>query len=186
MPEEIQTENSNPFNDERRNIAYGHAIEILIYEGEMLWSILSVFLVVNTILLGFIGQAIITVHDIYNTGSIPCVFGAFIGVLLFFPFYGTFIRNSAYYNFRMEQAKELEDERFPLLNAEGERFSKGKKVSVNGKQIKMSSPARIMANKRAAGMMIFMFLIAYGFAIFYCLPKKNQKHQPTVNKEVKR
>ena len=186
MSEELSTENSIPDldeprneeesyeiqNDVRRNTAYTHALDLLKFEGEMLWSILSVFLVVNTILIGFIGQYISTHEEkIAKEGSWPCFIGSVMGLILMVPFYGTFLRNSQYYKFRMEQAKALEDRQYPLLRKDGKKFSKGKMAKANGKNIRLSWIGREMTNKKAASWMIFLFAFAYLGILFYTLPK---------------
>ncbi|MDN3585657.1 hypothetical protein QWY86_03195 [Pedobacter aquatilis] len=184
MSEDLPPENPDPNNlshtsqitpeeyAQRRNTAYSHAIELIKFEGEMLWTILSVFLVVNTILLGFIGQYIATNQtSVTENGSWPCLIGALMGLVLCIPFYGTFVRNSKYYKFRMEQAKAYEDPLFPLLRKQAKKFSEGKKAKANGKEMKLNWIAREMANKVAASWMIVLFVLAYLSILIYALPK---------------
>src|ERR1700710_2040761 len=109
----------------KKQLKYTSTIQLLIFEGEMLWIILSTYLVANTILLGFVGQMISTNKITAPVTNWPCFLAGVLGLILVIPWTGTFLRNSAYYKLRMEQAKEVEPKKFSLLRGKGEAFSKG-------------------------------------------------------------
>lgn len=165
--------------------AYSHAIELLKYEGEMLWVILSACMVVNVLLVGFIAQVVSDPEYVYSDGSVRCEIGAVIGIFLSFAWYGTFLRNSSYYHFRMEQAKGYEDFAYPLLNNPGEDFANGKEVTVNGKKIRLGVFARVMKNKFAGHILIWSFIVIYSIVILHCWPySKTKKAAPQVKVEL--
>lgn len=156
--------------EQKQAQAYSHALDLLKYEGEMLWQILGTYMVVNTLLIGFIGQAIITNPNFSTNGSWPCVFGGFFGLAMVIPWYGTFLRNSKYYRFRMDQARKLEDLQFPLLNGDGHLFAENNKVPGIEKPHHLHHISAWMRNKRAADILILSFVIIYFLAIVYCWP----------------
>ncbi|WP_440121717.1 hypothetical protein [Tenacibaculum sp. Ill] len=141
---------------------YKVSIDLLRYEGEMLWKILSSYMIVNTIILGFITQ--IAYKDIQNavlTFYPICFFAGILGLILIVPWLGTFLRNSNYYHFRMLQAKRNEPKKWRLLKHEGEHFAKGEQVEVYNQKIQIGSLGRLMRNKRAIYFIVGIFTLIY-------------------------
>lgn len=145
---------------------YEFSIQLLIFEGQMLWTILTAFLVTNTILLGFIGQMVSNLKPVAFGTNWPCFIAGLLGFLLIIPWIGTFLRNSDYYHFRMEQAKETEPEGYSLLTERGEKFAEGSQVAVNNKSVRIGHFACILKNKRAVYILLITFSILYLFIIF--------------------
>ncbi len=151
--------------EEKQLKRYDSAIQLLIYEGQMLWTILASFLVTNTILLGFIGQMVSNMKPIIFSSNWPCFIAGIFGFVLMFPWTGTFMRNSDYYHFRMEQAKEAEPDDYKLLKDRGETFAEGSNVVINGKTARIGHFACILRNKRAVYIMLLCFFFIYAFII---------------------
>ncbi|SIT34357.1 hypothetical protein SAMN05421788_1168 [Filimonas lacunae] len=150
---------------DRRIKKYEMATQLLIYEGQMLWTILSAFLVTNTLLLGFVGQMVSNLKPLTFLSNWPCFIAGILGFLLMIPWTGTFLRNSDYYHFRMEQAKEAEPEEYQLLRNRGELFAEGNRVVVNNKGIRIGHFACILRNKRAVYFLLGIFYVLYMFII---------------------
>jgi len=173
----LSSQQTNPLNKRaikkadhlsKRDQAYGHAIDLLKYEGEMLWLILSACIVVNVLLVGFLAQCVIAKDADFEKVRVTCGIGGVIGFLLSIAWYGTFLRNSAYYKFRMWQAKELEDKSFELLNNKGFDFAEGKEVTINGEKFQLKGLSRYMKNKRAGAILIIVFAVIYILTTAYC------------------
>jgi hypothetical protein len=160
----IKNELMKEIDDEKEKLSmYKTTIQFLIFEGQMLWTILSIFLISNTILIGFASQIIVKLDHgrIKPQFNIPCFIISIIGIFLCFPWLGTFIRNTKYYYFRMEQAKRLEPKEYELLNGIGEQFAEGNWVDINSKKMRIPCFAQFLTNKLSAYTMIFVFLLIY-------------------------
>lgn len=166
---------------EEKQTAYGHALDLLRYEGEMLWVILSACMVVNVLIVGFIAQTIADKDYCYFKGSLPCIAGAFLGIVLSIAWYGTFLRNSQYYHFRMAQAKQLENKNYPLLRKKGYKFSKGQKVFVGKQSFQLTGLSQYMQNKYAGHILIIGFVIIYILIILFCWPHFNSTCAKSLN-----
>ena len=93
-------------NDEKQFEKYKITIELLKYEGEMLWQIMAAYMLVNTVFLGFISQLAFKQTNDFKPHFQPiCFFAGVFGLILIIPWLGTFLRNSDYYHFRMAQSK---------------------------------------------------------------------------------
>ena len=148
--------------DELKIEKYKISIELLKYEGEMLWQIMSVYMVINTILLGFISQLAFKNSNEYSPMYHPICFSASVfGLIILLPWLGTFIRNSDYYFFRMAQAKESEPDEWNLLKKDGANFAKGNQVKIEKQSYQIGRLGRFMKNKQAVYCMIVLFAISY-------------------------
>lgn len=157
-----QTNAENKSVEIRTTENYKIAVDLVIFEGEMLWQIMSAFLLVNTILVTFMASiAFKDQNSWYPQFSFPCFITGALGLAIIFPWYGTFVRNTAFYNLRIEQAKALEQTNLKLLKETGEYFAKGYQVYINGKPQKINWAGRNMKNKLAGYWLIGTFLTVY-------------------------
>jgi L-amino acid N-acyltransferase YncA len=70
--------------DEKEIEKYKIAIDLLKYEGEMLWQIMSAYMIVNTVFLGFISQAAFKDNRDYTLHYDPiCFLAGIFGLLLY-------------------------------------------------------------------------------------------------------
>lgn len=150
-----------PTQQTTSNEKYNTAVQLLLFKGQMLWQIMGAFLIVNTILLGFIAKSYAdkSPSEVSNDSLYLCA--GVIGLIQVIAWLGTFMRNSKYYHFRMEQAKAAEDNSQQLLQGQGEAFAEGKKVSVNNVTFQMNWFERLMRNKRAGFLLIGIFGFVY-------------------------
>ncbi|HCT94992.1 MAG: hypothetical protein A2X19_09505 [Bacteroidetes bacterium GWE2_39_28] len=152
--------------DEMELEKYKIAIDLLKYEGVMLWQIMSAYMIVNTVFLGFISQAAFKDYKDYTFHYDPiCFLAGIFGLILIVPWLGTFLRNSDYYHFRMAQSKKVEPDGWCLLRDNGEDFAKGREVQIEGKRYQIVCLGRLMRNKRAVYWMIALFGIIYSILI---------------------
>jgi len=153
--------------DEKDIEKYKITLELLKYEGEMLWQILTVYMLVNTIIIGFVSQIKVDNVTIFTFKPILFFAGVF-GLLLTLPWLGTFIRNSEYYHFRMAQAKQAEPKDWRLLRDQGQKFAQGDQITINNEKFQIICLGKIMRNKRAIYFVICLFALVYfGLIIFF-------------------
>ena len=163
---------------------YQASIELLFYEGQMLWQIMSTFMVINTIFLGFVSSQLDFKTNSGFEYNLACFLAGIFGLLLLIPWWGTFLRNSDYYHFRMSQAKIAEPANWKLLKDNGESFAEGHKVKIGTKTHRISWFGRNMKNKRAIYWLISIFMVIYLSLIFSYGPwwtskvsKEHNKHE---------
>jgi hypothetical protein len=87
-------------------------------------------------------------------------------LLLCIPWIATYLRSSAYYRFRMAQAREAEPPDWRLLKGAGEEFSAGKKVKVGANMYQLSWLARTLGRKWSVPTMIVLFVLVYLSVVF--------------------
>jgi len=82
---------------------YKIAVDLIIYEGQRLWQVFHLYLIAQVILLGsLIGTERLDL-------DISIVIGI-AGLLLCIPWAGAYFRHSQWYIYRIEDAKEIENE----------------------------------------------------------------------------
>lgn len=126
---------------------YKSTLDLLIFEAQFLWTIFSTFLLVHTIFLGFLVQNAFKENLFFNY-NLPCFISGLIGLFLILPWYGTYKRNSDFYELRMAQSRQSEPKNWKLISNTGQKFADGGKVIVDGKEYKISYWGRILRNKR--------------------------------------
>src|SRR5690349_3000755 len=109
---------------------YQAALEHLKFEGELLWQIFGAFLLAHTVFMAFLLQVLNKPLPANHPGGF---WGSLVGLLLCLPWYSSFLRNSAYYDFRMAQARAAEPPTWHLLREAGQQFAEGECVTVDGK-----------------------------------------------------
>jgi len=155
----------NAMNDDNPNIqSYLVAIEHARYEGQMLWQIFTAFLLAHTVFLAFLLQTAF----VQQVGMFrPGVFIAgIVGLLLCIPWIATYQRSTAYYRFRMAQAREAEPTNYRLLKGVGEEFSTGKKVKVDQALHQLGWLARKLNTSRSIPALIVVFALVYLSVLF--------------------
>jgi hypothetical protein len=135
---------------------YEIAILQVRYEGQLLWQRFGAFFIPHGIFLGFLlGEAFdptLPRSGVFLT--------SLIGIILCVPWLAVLKRSSAYYTFRIAQAREIEPPGWDLLAGKGERFSAGECVVVRDHH-KMPRLARILRTERAGVLLVYMFGFIY-------------------------
>lgn len=86
--------------DENNRLQYKYIIELIKYEGERLWQVFYLYLIVHTILLGWL-------INLKDETTFSFILGI-AGVLLCIPWAGAYFRHSEWYIFRINDAQEIE------------------------------------------------------------------------------
>lgn len=158
-------------NEQLKLEKYKIAVEQVKYESELLWQIMNVYMLSNSVFIGLIANSLNS--DIISDEWRPTylIFGG-LGVLIAVAWLGAFLRCNKYYHFRMAQAKELEPEDMKLLNDRGERFSNRESVYIGGnsKPFRLEWLADKLKNKLAAQIMIIAFFVVYIGLIIISFP----------------
>ena len=143
---------------------YRIALQWVQYEGGLLWQIFGAFLLPHTIFLAFLLQAVLGAD--LPADQPGCFWPSVIGLVLCIPWWAAYNRNSAYYKFRLAQAKDTEPEGWELLNGPVERFADGHEVTVGGGTLRHKGISRLLNTRRSVTLMIAIFAVVYfGIAI---------------------
>jgi hypothetical protein len=141
---------------------YTAALEQVRYEGQLLWQIFNAFLLAHTVFLAFLLQAG------FGSGKamVSCRPGVFVagivGVILCVPWMATYLRSSAYYIFRMAQAREAEPVAWNIIKGQGEAFSAGRSPVIVGEEAYgLPWLGRALRTKRSVPLLIVVFFLSY-------------------------
>lgn len=139
---------------------YQSALEQVRYEGQLLWQIFGSFLLAHTVFLAFLLQSTLGREPIvgYHPGGF---LAAVVGLLLCIPWAASYLRSSAYYIFRMAQAKEAEPCGWNLIKGDGEKFAAGEKVTIGGEPYQIGWLPRVLRTKRSVPLLIVFFGMIY-------------------------
>ncbi len=144
-----------------------HALSFkyVLNESIVLWQLSQVFLLGNTVLSGFI-VAILSPNANHNNLGIFLL--ASMGILVSILWLFSYSRTSKYYEFRIAQAKQREPKNWMLFNEDGEYFSQGDTLEIEGKRHsfwlwRLSS---LLIIKILAVMFVIFYLIVIVFFVF--------------------
>jgi hypothetical protein len=148
---------------------YDRAISLMQYQTELLWKEFEAFLLAETVLIGFLGNALIKEDAII--GKNPLVYwGAILGLIICIPWLSTFLHTYEFYNFRMAQAKRHEEELGFELLSEGKKLSSGDEVVIDFKRFRLAWLARFLPPRCAVGLLISLFGIAFSMLLILTRP----------------
>lgn len=148
------------YDESKPNDKYQSALEHVRYEGQLLWQIFGSFLLAHTVFLAFLLHSALGSEQIVGYRPGP-FFAALAGLLLCIPWAASYLRSSAYYLFRMAQAKEAEPPNWDIIKGTGEKFASGEEVKVGGRTYRIGWLARILRTKISVPLLIFFFVIIY-------------------------
>lgn len=167
--------------DELKLERYKSALGLLTFEAQFLWTIFSTFLLVHTILLGFIVQNSFK-DNLFLNYNLPCFISGLVGLILIFPWYGTYKRNSDFYELRMAQSRICEPENWDLIADVGQKFADGKKVKLDGKDYQIGKWGMILRNRYSVPILVVVFLFVYLIIIFSSGPWNSKTSTQEVKK----
>jgi hypothetical protein len=152
---------------EARAARYSAAAEQARHEGDMLWTVYQSFLLAHTFFMGFL---LTVATSRLGQQRLAVIFSAALGLLACAFWYGSYVRCSTFYLYRMAVARECEPEDWRQLRDRGEQLSDGKVVYVSNGEVEQpfQMPRRAMwlRRKRAAPGLIALFVVGYAaFAI---------------------
>lgn len=137
---------------------YQVAILQVRYEGQLLWQRFAAFLTPHTIFLAFVLHAFSNRQ--FPAFNLWIFLAGILGFVLCIPWLAVYVRSSAYYTFRIAQAREVEPSEWQLLAGIAEKFSAGEPVKVRDNH-RMPWLARKLRTERAGLVMIGIFLLVY-------------------------
>ena len=140
---------------------YQQALAQMRYEGNLLWTIFRNFLWPHTIFLSVLTSLL---PDAKLPGfDLRTWVLAGLGMFWCILWGAIFARNSAYYHFRMAQARRTEPDDWNLVKGEGERFSEGEKICMPDrvKPYQMPLLATVLTTGKAVPLFILSFALVY-------------------------
>lgn len=144
-------------NDKDKLELYKAALEHTRYEGSLLWQIFGAFLLVHTIFMAFIFQAI----EFEGERQWGIIIAGVAGLLMCIPWSASYFRSSKYYELRMAQARQAEPEDWNLIREVGKDFSDGARVEIEGKLYQNRLLGKVIKTKYSVGAIILIFLALY-------------------------
>lgn len=132
---------------------YDRAITLIQYYVQLMWLVLSAFLLAETVLLGAIAAVAKDGPDAFVFG------GALLGLILVIPWWTSFRYNHALYALRVFEARSLE----PQV---GSFFTNGRVVIESGsspldRSIRIPWLARRLAPRHAVSFLIWVFAASF-------------------------
>ena len=117
------------------------------FDGEHRWNVFASFLLAQTVFTAFLLQSGLTT-PLCSSRLGPC-FAGLLGLILCLPWYATYRRLNAYYEYRIAQAREIEPSGWHRYSDDGKRFSEGAEVEVGNIRFKIPLSGRILKGTRA-------------------------------------
>ena len=139
---------------------YEVAITLIQYNISLLWQEFNVFLLAETVLLGFMGTAL-TGASQTSVSNWLITSGSIFGILLCILWSATYLHNYKYYILRIEQAKVYEKELGIALIIDGGKLSSGQTLSFDNNRIRFPYLARILPPRCSMPILIGLFALAY-------------------------
>ena len=110
---------------------YKYAITLMQYATQLLSQQFGVFMLAETVIIGFLGNALRENNKLVLGENIWVFIGAIIGLFICIFWHSTFVYNHKFYLLRMAQAKRHEVKLGYRLFAEGKELSENKKVKID-------------------------------------------------------
>lgn len=148
---------------------YTQALEMARYEGRSIWSIMGAFLLAQTVLLSVMGHGMISAEARLSPNLLLAI-GAFVGLFLCLPWWSAISRNSAYYDLRTLQARELECKIGAKLLKQGNTFHQGGEVTVDGRPMRMPWLSQHLTTGLSGRLIIIVYTLIFGTILAAQLP----------------
>lgn len=140
------------------------------YATQLLSQQFGVFMVAETVIVGFLGNALRDGNKLVLGENSWVFWGAIIGLIICVFWYSTFVYNHTFYLLRMAQAKRHEENLGFRLFAEGNVLNKEKKLKIDGSPISYKL-FRWLQPYPAMKSLIFLFTGLFIFLIIFTRPR---------------
>jgi hypothetical protein len=136
--------------------AYRVALEAARHDTDNLWRTFSAFLVSESLVLGFLLNAIV-VHRIEPGRRLPEFLGAVAGLILCGAWFASCARAAQMRDLRLHQARELEENPSRVLR-DGAEFVAGRPVTASGRTFRLHP--LLASNVDWTNLLILVFVVA--------------------------
>ena len=144
--------------------------EFTLNEGHVLWNFSQSYLIANTIILAFVSQKLS--DNFLNKPHLLVFLLSFVGLTVTLLWLSSYWRRSKYYEFRIAQLREVEEESFQDWNfvaGKGKGFSNGESVQIKEKEYSLG-PFGKQRTRYIATTFIFIFVGVYFFLLYTTFP----------------
>lgn len=139
---------------------YDHALSLMQYHTQLLWQEFGVFLLAETVLIGFLGSMLAQGNTLFINKVLAFV-GAVLGLIICLPWWTTYWHNYKYYELRLAQARRHEKILGISLLTEGKKLSSGDEVRIDGVIIRHPFWSRLFPPRLAVRFLIMVFTLAF-------------------------
>jgi hypothetical protein len=147
-------------------IEYSGLLSLITYEGQLIWSVFSKLLAVNSFLIAF-NVAIIKLFGNYIFIAIGI---SVLGLIICGIWFNMTKRMFSYYDFRFACLRECEKQLFTDNNCyieKGKVFARGDTVKIGEKPYSLKGLSRIITNQTMIYIIIFVILLLYITILFW-------------------
>ena len=155
-------------NKKSRNIKkdtvkdYDRTLDLMKYHAQVVWQVFGTFLITETVILGFLGNAFAQYFRLNDESNLFLFFGSIFGLILIIPWLSAFLYTYKQYLLRIIQARKHENlENIGKLITEGKEFSEKGEICVDGEIISLSWISKKLPPKKSYIMMMVFFALAY-------------------------
>ncbi len=136
----------------------------VLAEQQLLWQSSQLFLVANSFLVGFIGTSL---TNSLKNNKFGILLLSIIGIIISILWLLSYTRILNYYKFRIAQAKQREPKDWMIFNGDGEAFSKGESIMINGGRYTfgIGKLSNLIIVRILVGLFIVFYLIAFSINI---------------------
>ena len=139
---------------------YKLALGLAKEEANVLWNFSQNYLLANTIIIGFISQGIFEETKIIFEPNNGIFALSLIGLTISLLWLFSYRRRSNYYKFRIAQARQREPSGLSLVGGDGEYFSKGDTIEIEGKGYSLGV-SRAFRTSWVMTLFISLFILLY-------------------------
>ena len=147
-----------PISNQDSEAEYSATVQMVIYESQLFWTIMGVFLLAETLLAGFL----LGVAPKETPVSFR-ILGSVLGLFTTWLWLVAILRAVAYHRLRIFQARELDRRLGFSLFVRAEPFANGQEIVVDGANHQQPWLARWPSIKQAG------ILLSFGFAFLFLI-----------------
>ena len=142
---------------------YDRTLDLMKYHAQVVWQVFGTFLITETVILGFIGNAFAKCYELNDESNLFLFCGSIFGLILIIPWLSAFLYTYKQYILRIIQARKHENytKGIGKLITEGKKLSEKGKVCVDGESLSLSWVSKKLPPKKSYIMIMVFFALAY-------------------------
>lgn len=149
----------------KKETQYKYIFNMVLHESKFAWNTASIFLLVNSVLAGFIINNF-NLKDKGNFTLIALIFGLIISVMWFSSLYRIKTRQGFWMAKAREFEKDTKNNWFPIFSGDAETLANGGIVKADSNKFDLKILGIIhLPSQKALGIIISLFILFYILAL---------------------
>ena len=156
--------NKKSSNIKKKDIVkdYDRTLDLMKYHAQVVWQVFGTFLITETVILGFLGNAFAQYYKLNDECNLFLFFGSIFGLILIIPWLSAFLYTYKQYLLRIIQARNYENHNgIGKIITEGKEFIEKGEICIDGEFISLSWISKKLPPKKAYIMMMVFFALAF-------------------------